>query len=146
MKKALSIILLLILVIFSLLGCTINERSSDKQGSSATGNYKYSFKNEQEIHTLIMKESGKVDFDVDSKILSGDVNITILNEDGDVEYEGSGKEFVFDKSFNLDIGKYEIKLNYENAVDGIMKLNIFSESFFEYDNGDGEKKAGKEDK
>jgi len=140
MRKTLYTVTILAIALLLFVGCA---RPSEKNDSSATGNYSYSFKNAQEIHTFVMKESGKVEFDVDSKVLSGDVNFTFINEDGSVAHEDSGKKFSFNKEFNLDIGEYEIVFNFQDAVDGILELDIFSESRFEYDNGEGE---GKKDK
>lgn len=144
MKKALCIVAAVVAFVFLVSGCSVfpskhllsQIRSESKDNSSnATYDFKFSSKDESESHTLDLQENGSILITFKSTVKKGKVYFTLEDDEEKIIHEDSGKRMSFNEAFSLDEGLYKITLKYAKAEKGNLKLEIYSDSYFEYYNG-----------
>jgi hypothetical protein len=155
MKRSLYIVAAVLTFLLLSAGCTkfssqkfsSQLRSeSDNNSSTATYSFKFSLKDESEIHTMDLQEGGSVRIKLTSSVKDGKVHFSLMDDEDKIIHEEQGKRFSFNESFSLDKGLYKIVLGYEKAEQGNLKLEVYSNSYFEYCGGrekDKDKKDGK---
>ena len=127
---------------------TSSQICTENDGKTSTGTYtfRYSSKDDSETHSLDLLERGSVRFKMNSMVKDGSVYFSLKDAEDKIIYENTGKRFSFNESFELSEGLYKIYLEYDNAEKGTLKLEVYSDSYFELLSSTEGEKNSKEEK